>query len=295
MFIVVESGSTKADWMIINEEKEVALTTIGFNPYFHSKQDILIELNNNLELDLIKQDVKEIFFYGAGCSILSLNKIIEDGLGEYFANAKINVNHDLNASAYACYQDKPVIACILGTGSNSCLYNGESIYEKVPALGHILGDEGSGCYFGKKLLTDFLYNKLPIEINREFVNAGLNKEIIVENVYRKPNANVYIASFMPILLRNKDIEYSQNLIFEGLNLFIENHVKCFDNYREKEVSFVGSVAYLLKDELEKICLLNDLKIGKIIRRPLEQLVSYHKHKLEKVQKKLSFQRSDQLN
>ena len=140
----------------------------------------------------------------------------------------------------------------------------------------------------EKNFLQILYNKLPIEINREFVNAGLNKEIIVENVYRKPNANVYIASFMPILLRNKDIEYSQNLIFEGLNLFIENHVKCFDNYREKEVSFVGSVAYLLKDELEKICLLNDLKIGKIIRRPLEQLVSYHKHKLEKVQKNYLF-------
>lgn len=276
MFIVVESGSTKADWMVINGAQEIVHSTKGFNPYFHTKQDILLELNAKIELDLIKEDVKEIFFYGAGCSTPELNEIIESGLKAFFVNAIIHVDHDLNACAYACYDDKPEIACILGTGSNSCYYDGEKAIEVVPALGYILGDEASGNYFGKKILADFLYGRLPDPMSRELEVAGINKSVIIEHIYKKPNANVYIASFMPTLIRHKDLEYSQKIIRDGFQNFIGTHVKCYANYQKCEVNFVGSLADLLQQELREVCSENDISIGCIIRRPLDRLVKYHK-------------------
>lgn len=275
MFIVVESGSTKADWMVVSDGVKMAYNTKGFNPYFHSKEDILLELHDHLELDLIKEKVEQLFFYGAGCSSPHLNRIIEKGLAAFFTKAKIYVNHDLAASAYACYGGKPEIACILGTGSNSCYYDGITISEEVPALSYILGDEGSGCYLGKKLISDYLYKRLPDAISQDLEAQQITKEIIFENVYRKPDANVYIASFMKTLVHHKNLSYSQRLIESAFQDFIDIHVKCFANYREVEVNFVGSVASLLQDELHEICEKNGIKIGRIIRRPLEHLVNYH--------------------
>jgi N-acetylglucosamine kinase-like BadF-type ATPase len=287
MFIVVESGSTKADWMVIDGEKETVYSTKGFNPYFHSERDILLELNDQIQLDLIKEDVEEIFFYGAGCSSNELNRIIEDGLSAFFINADIHVDHDLNACAYACYDDKPEIACILGTGSNSCYFDGTTVQEVLPALGYILGDEGSGNYFGKRILTDFLYGRLPHEMHKELESKGANKSIIIENIYKKPDANVYIASFMPLLIKHKDLGYSQKIIKDGFQVFIDTHVKCYDNYLECDVNFVGSLADLLQQELREVCTKNGVSVGCIIRRPLDKLVKYHRSIQGAPQKNLS--------
>lgn len=275
MFIVVESGSTKADWMVVDDGVKIAYNTKGFNPYFHNKEDILLELNDHLELDLIKDKVEQLYFYGAGCSSPQLNQIIKKGLAAFFTKAEIHVNHDLAASAYACFGGKPEIACILGTGSNSCFYNGSSVVEEVPALSYILGDEGSGCHMGKQLLTDYLYKRVPDQIAQDLEAQQITKEIIFENVYRKPDANVYIASFMKTLIHHKNLSYTQQLIKKSFQAFIDVHVKCFVNYKDVEVNFVGSVASLLQDELHEVCEKNDIKVGRIIRRPLEHLVNYH--------------------
>ena len=275
MLLVVESGSTKADWMLVDNEQETIFVTKGFNPYFHSKEDILNELNGNYDLNLIKDQVTKLFFYGAGCSIPELNAVVKSALSTYFNRAVVKVDHDLKASAFACYGGKPEIACILGTGSNSCYFDGKKITEAVPALGHILGDEGSGSYFGKRILSDFLYHRLPQEMAEELNDLGLNKEVIIEHVYMLHDANVYIASFMPILIRHKNLSYCQEVIEEGIRKFIDIHVKCYDNYREVEVNFVGSMACLLKDELKKICDSEEIKMGTVIRKPLKALVDYH--------------------
>lgn len=282
MFIVVESGSTKADWMVVNDGVKTAYNTKGFNPYFHSKEDILLELHDHLELDLLKDKVEQLFFYGAGCSSPHLNQIIEKGLAAFFTKAAIYVNHDLAASAYACYNGKPEIACILGTGSNSCYYDGNSIKEEVPALSYVLGDEGSGCYLGKQLLSDYLYKRLPDAISGDLEAQQVTKEVIFENVYRKPDANVYIASFMKTIIHHKNLSYTQRLIESAFQAFLDVHVKCFANYRDVEVNFVGSVASLLQDELHEVCEKNGIRIGRIIRRPLEHLVNYHE-KLDELQ------------
>lgn len=275
MFLVVESGSTKADWMLVNGTKRTPFSTKGFNPYFHSQAFILEELSMNDGLSEIKSAVEEIFFYGAGCSNEAMRSRIKEPLSAFFVNAEVQVYNDLEACTLACYRGVPQISSILGTGANSCFHDGNEIHKEVPALGYILGDEGSGSYFGKALIRDFLYKRMPQQLVDEFERAGLTKDILFENVYRKPNANVYLASLAPILIRNKNLEYSQNLIKKGFQDFIDVHVKCYDNYQSFEVNFVGSIASLLEDELRSVCANNDITIGRIIRRPLESLVAYY--------------------
>lgn len=267
--------------MILHNGNETISNTKGLNPYFHTKTDILEALNANDTLLSIKEDAQQIHFYGAGCSSPELNAIIEGGLSAFFRNAKISVDHDLNASAFACYNGEPEIACILGTGSNSCYFDGENVREEVPALGHLLGDEGSGNYFGKRMLTDYLYKKLPQPMHDAFVAMGLTKSSIIERVYQKPGVNVFIASLMPVLIENKDLPYAQALIRKGFQEFIDIHVKCFEEYKTCEVNFVGSISDLLQEELQAVCKDNEIRVGRIVRRPLQNLVNYHVKLLEK--------------
>lgn len=282
MLIVVESGSTKADWMILHNGTESIANTKGFNPFFHSKSDILSALNSNAVLNAIKDNVQQLHFYGAGCSNPELNAIVERGLSAFFLNAAITVDNDLNASAFACYNEEPEIACILGTGSNSCFFNGTSVREEVPALGYLLGDEGSGNYFGKRMLTDYLYKKLPEPMYNAFAEMGFTKTTIVDRVYRQSGANVFIASLMPVLVEHKHLPYSQDLIRKGFQEFVDIHVKCFVEHTSCEVNFVGSIADVLKEELHAVCAENGIRIGRILRRPLNNLVNYHVRRLEKL-------------
>jgi N-acetylglucosamine kinase-like BadF-type ATPase len=275
MLIVVESGSTKADWMIWNHGIKTLSSTMGFNPNFHSKSEIVKALEESSELSAVKNEVRQLYFYGAGCSTPELSTEIKNSLSAFFSKARIYVESDLTASAYACYSGESEIACILGTGSNSCFYDGKTVREEVPALGYVLGDEGSGTYFGKRMLADYLYKKLPNPMNEAFIEMGLNKQTILKRVYQESGSNVFIASLMPVLIANKGLPYSQNLIRKGFQEFIDTHVMCYPEYINCEVNFVGSVADLLQNELMEVCKLNDIKVGRIIRRPLEQLVAFH--------------------
>ena len=283
MFLVVESGSTKADWKLIGAPVESTFSTKGFNPYFHKEEDVLRELNRDKELFHIKDNIEEVFFYGAGCSSVKLNSILEKSLSHFFSKAEVFVSHDLTAAAFSCYEGEPIIACILGTGSNSCYYDGETVTEELPALSYILGDEGSGSHFGKILLSDFQYKRLPVPMDKELKQIGLTSAQINENVYMKPNANVYIASFMPIFLKHKYLKYSQDLIRKNFQQFIDIHVKCYENYRDVKVNFVGSIASLLETELKAVCADNEIKIGLILRHPLDRLAEFHKAKRDIVQ------------
>lgn len=275
MLIVIESGSTKSDWMIVDGEKRFQVSTMGFNPYFHDESDVENAVKEKDELTAIATSVLEIYFYGAGCSQPELNAKIERGLKRVFTNACITVGHDLEACAYSTYNGVPEIACILGTGSNSCYYDGNQVFEEIPALDFILGNEGGGTYFGRSLLADYLYKRLPEELFNEMQEMGLDKPTIIENVYMTSSANVYIASFMPLIVKYRHLPYCKELIHEGFKRFIEIHVKCYRNYKEVEVNFVGSMASLLSVELRAVCEEEELNVGTIIRRPLENLVNFH--------------------
>jgi N-acetylglucosamine kinase-like BadF-type ATPase len=277
MILIVESGSTKSDWVLVeNGAPTKRFKTMGFNPFFHNEQVISNAINDNQELSDISNNVLHVFFYGAGCSSDEMNAIVSRGLKRVFMNAEVSVDHDLLACALATYEGKPSIACILGTGSNSCYYDGQKLTESVPALGYILGDEGSGSFYGKKLLTDFLYNKLPEDMNQDLLNSfKIDKEIIFENVYRKPHANVYLASFMKFISGYKHTEYVDSMVKDGMKKFIENHVCCYDNCKEVKVHFIGSLSFIFQDQLNYAADKMGINVGLVIKNPADNLVSYH--------------------
>lgn len=279
MIIIVESGSTKSDWVLLNGEEQTTFKTKGLNPYFHSELDVENAILQNESLVALKDQVTQIWFYGSGCSSPDLNAIIHRGLQSVFLKARINIDHDLNACAYATYNGSPSISCILGTGSNSCFFDGKSIHEEVPALGYILGDEGSGAYFGKKLIADFLYKKLPKSIADRLNEEGWNNKRFVNLVYQKPHANVFLASFMPIISNYKDEPYINDMMKMGFKHFIENHVMCYENFASTQVHFVGSVAYFFADTLTEVFKESGLILGNIIRHPVDGLILYHKQKI----------------
>ena len=277
MYFIAESGSTKCDWMLVDGKNNQSFcSTMGFNPYFHSSDLIEVELNKVEKLAAIAAEIKGVYFYGAGCSSDELNAIVASGLKRVFVNAKILVDHDLLACAYATYSGRPQIACIIGTGSNSCYFDGKILSEEVPALGYILGDEGSGSFFGKQLISNFLYHRLPKEIEQDFIaEYNLSKSELIDHVYKKPNANVFIASFMPFIAKHKDNPYFKDMVREGFKRFMDVHVTCYKNYQDVEVNFVGSISQIFEQELREAAAVYNVTIGSLIKRPAEALVSYH--------------------
>ncbi|MEY4216841.1 MAG: hypothetical protein RLZZ68_1297 [Bacteroidota bacterium] len=277
MIFIVESGSTKSDWVLLDGKNNQSFySTMGFNPYFHSSELIEQELKKNSPMMLVAFEITEVFFYGAGCSSDKMNDIVKKGLSKVFPNALVHVDHDLVACAYSTYLGRPGISCIIGTGSNSCYFDGKDVTEVVPALGYILGDEGSGSYFGKKLLASYLYHKLPTHLAADFEEMyGLDKEAIVDKVYREPNANVFIASFMPFIAKHSDEPYFQTMIEAGFKHFMEVHVCCYSNYKSVDIHFVGSLAGIFRAALDRAAASLGIAVTSVIRKPVEGLVNYH--------------------
>ena len=278
MILVADSGSTKCDWILVTEDGTFHETnTMGFNPFFHTTELIAQKVRENDLLSSNSKEVIEIYFYGAGCSSADRNEIVAKGLKQVFVNAsKVVVDHDLTGAAIATTQGSKGIACILGTGSNSCYFDGIKVEEKIPALGYILGDEGSGSYFGKIMLSDWLYNRMPGELQKNFGEEyNLTKEAIFENVYNKPNANVYLASFMKFASSNKHVPYFKDMMYQGMARFSATHIWCFENFREVPVNFVGSIAYYFSEVLEEVAINHRFTPGKIEKRPVEPLAHYH--------------------
>ncbi len=283
MIVIAESGSTKCDWSILDDQHQVVLTakTPGFNPYFHDEQFISTEMSRSSELLQIQNEVDKVYFYGAGCSSETLNSVVFGALRVFFSQAEISVDHDLVAAAYSLYRGEPVIGCIIGTGSNSCFFDGSKVHEMVPALGFILGDEASGSYFGKRVLADYIYKRLPGEMQRDFEERfRVDWSEVVQKVYQNVHANVYLASFMRFIVDHKYNDYVQEMVKEGIARFIDIHVANYSNYHKYEVGFVGTVAFIFQDILREELLKRDCKPGLIIKHPADQLVKYHKeHKL----------------
>lgn len=283
MIIVADSGSTKCDWVFETSKGErVNTNTMGFNPFFHSTELIATQMMNNPQLKKYASDFTEVYFYGAGCSSTSRNIIVEKAIKRVFPNLKICVvDHDLLGACIATAGTSEGICCILGTGSNSCVFDGSKVTEHIPALGYVLGDEGSGSYFGKRLLRDWIYKAMPEELWNSFgIEYDLNTEVILDGVYKKPNPNVYMASFMKFTTANSDHTYIQDLVYEGLHEFATYHIIPYTNYSEKKVHFVGSVAYYFKNILEKVAEDLNFKVGKVNKRPIQAIAVYHGMKAE---------------
>lgn len=277
MVLIVDSGSTKSDWVLLKGLKERELfKTMGFNPYFHNETIIANAIKQNEDLFKYASEVTQVFYYGAGASSDDLKAVVKRALKRVFTHADIVVDHDLLACAYATYTGVPAISCILGTGSNSCHFDGKTLTEEVPALAYILGDEGSGSYFGKKLLSAFLYKHLPDAISKDLVDKfELSKDVIMENVYMMPHANVYLASFMRFIAEHKQDPWIDQMVYQGLKEFIRIHVCCFKDHKEVPVHFIGSVGYFFRDQLEKAAKELEVTLGTVTRKPIDGLVQYH--------------------
>lgn len=278
--IIADSGSTKTDWKIIsNTEKIATFKTIGFNPVLMNIDLITKELAPVFTDHSLNQSIDKIYYYGAGCWNLESCSIVLKALEGFFPVAEIRVTNDLLGAARAVCGHQAGIACILGTGANSCLYDGQKIVDNVPALGYIMGDEGSGAYLGKRLLQSYFYRALPKEIEHKLTSKyNISKKVMLENVYHKKVGNTYLASFAKFIIAEKEAPYIRQLITDAFDIFIKNQLLKYKKAADYPVHFIGSIAYFLEEILGEVLEQNELKLGKIIRQPIDGLVDFHKNK-----------------
>lgn len=278
MIIIADGGSTKTNWCLVtDEQKKVYFNTEGYNPYFSSKDYIINSLKENLPTDLQIDKITEVNYYGAGCSVDDKKKIVQDAMQAVFVNAKVNIGHDLLAAARAVLGTNEGFAAILGTGTNTCIYDGKNITHNIDSLAYILGDEGSGCYIGKKLLGDYVRGYMPEAVRELFWETyKLTPDQIIDNVYTKPLANRFCAGFSKFVYDNTvNIEYSRNLVKSSFEDFFRNLVTHYPNYQKYTFNCIGSVGYNFRNVLEEVAVENGMKMGNIIRSPIDNLVKYH--------------------
>lgn len=278
MVAIVDSGSTKSDWVILDDFKKVFLKTetIGFNPNFINKELIVPEIEKNTSLSTVKNSVTKIYFYGSGCGVQQNCDIIIEELGKVFIGAEIIVKEDLTAAAYAAYRGKPAIVCILGTGSNSCYFNGETIKIQLPSLGFLVGDEGSGSAIGKQLVRRFFMQKLPADLSSEFEETyKLTVEEALKNMYHTSRPNAYLADFNKFVVERKDHPYLQKMVHDEMLSFFDYQVLPYMESRDAEINFIGSIAYYYEDILRSAAAELNLTVGQIVQKPIESLVGYH--------------------
>jgi N-acetylglucosamine kinase-like BadF-type ATPase len=279
MRLIVDSGSTKTDWIAIDDAGHILFETqtLGLNPQVLSEDIVEERIINNYELYRVRNEVDSVYFYGAGCGTEPPRKLMDKVLATIFQNAETIVKEDTYAAVYAITDPKEQsIVCILGTGSNCSYFDGESVHQKVTSLGYVLMDDASGNYFGRQLLRDYYFNKIPDELSGLFAEEfNLGAEEIKTNLYKKTNPNTYLATFAKFVIVHKDEAYVQALIRKGLRLFIENQILQFENAKDLPIHFIGSIAHFLKNELEEELQSFDLTIGKVLKKPIEGLVSYH--------------------
>lgn len=279
MKLLVDSGSTKADWIATDNNGKVIFTTksLGLNPEVLTKDNIINRLNNSFDILQNKDKATHLYFYGAGCGTDRMRVFLKQVFQAYFTNAEITVNEDTYAAVYATTKkQEKAIVCILGTGSNCSYYDGEVLHQKVQSLGYIAMDDCSGNRFGRHLIRAYYFNKMPQNLAQEFEKEfDLDADVLKHNFYKEPNPNAYLAKFATFLIKHKDTEFCQQFIDKEVTAFIENYILQFDNYKDVPVHFIGSIAFYLKEELTKALNTYGITIGNVLRRPIDGLIQYH--------------------
>ncbi len=278
MVLIADSGSTKAGWCLLNGDKAERIKTQGLSPFFLSSAQIATILQNELLPGLPQAClVRKIRFYGTGCSIPKNVAIVKEALASVFPDAQdIHVEHDLMAAAHSLCGNKEGIACILGTGSNSCYFNGLSIERNSPGLGYILGDEGSGAYLGKKLLQSYLYGRFDTALKARFEEQfGVTETEVLEKVYKHPLANRYMASFTVFLSANRQHPTIDAILYSGLEDFFSEHITTYKQSKEVPVHFTGSIAWVFSDVIKSLCNKYGLILGTIEKEPMDGLIRYY--------------------
>ncbi|REE80017.1 BadF/BadG/BcrA/BcrD ATPase family protein [Lutibacter oceani] len=282
MILIADGGSTKADWICLDKSgNQVFKTrTNGLNPEILNAEAVLNRIQENQEITRIKNEVAEVYFYGAGCGTDRMTSLLTSIFESFFINAKIVVKEDTFAAVYAV-TTQPGIVCILGTGSNSCYFDGENVEVRVPSLGYILMDEASGNHFGKILIQDYYYGKMPKKAAKLFEKQfDLDADTIKKNIYKEENPNAYLATFAEFLLKNERTAYFNKVLRKGIVEFFKNRVLTYKECEEVPVHFVGSIAFFGKDIIEDVANYYRIVLGKVVRRPIDGLIDYHREKLK---------------
>jgi glucosamine kinase len=279
LLVIADSGSSKTDWVVIDQSGEhiAKIRTIGFNPYFQSSELIFSEVEKGFANLTEKLPlVSEVHFYGAGCSSKEKNQIVENAIKPIFRNANICVKHDLEAAAVATLGDENGIACIIGTGSNSCVWVGKEVVANVPSHGYIFGDEASGSFIGKELVRRYLMGLLNEELALSFEEVfGLSREQILNATYREPSPNVFLAKFAKFYSLHPNDSTLMSILEDGFNKFFEVRILPYHNYASFKLGFVGSIAYYFQPILKKVIEKHGMQLAKVIQCPIDELVAYH--------------------
>lgn len=280
MVLIAESGSTKTQWCALTiDQAENLVNTQGINPVLQSSDEIE-GIIRPVSAEIDKKDVGAVYFFGAGCASKSAKEKIWKAIYAVFGCDNIVVDTDLIAACLSLAGDSPAMIGLLGTGSNSCLWNGREIAERVPSLGYILGDEGGGVSIGKQLVSDFLKNQMPLNLRLKFIEKyDVSAEIVIERVYQMPMPNRYLAGFAPFAEVNINDEYCKLLVKKQFNDFVVRNILQYRKHSDFEIHFCGSIAYSHSDILKEVCNNHSIKVGKIVKEPINDLALYLKKKI----------------
>lgn len=279
MIAIADSGSTKCDWVILDDNGDAILktSTIGFNPNLINPALIPEEIKKNTDLLALEDRLSHVFLYGSGCGVEENCIAVANALKNIFRTAEITVKEDLTAAAYAAYDGRPAIICILGTGSNSCFFDGKTVRRELPSLGFLIGDEGSGSALGKLVVKNYFMKKLPEDLHNAFTEKyRLSIESLIKNMYHNPHANAYLAEFSKFIVDYKEHPFFQHLIFEEIKNFLDFQVLPYEESKTCEINFIGSIAHYYEDILRSAAAEMHLTVGKVVQKPIESLVEYHK-------------------
>ena len=284
MILIADSGATITDWCLLNTDRSINtyFKTSGLNTNYLSETEIseilFRELKPHLPYSTLEK-ISQVFFYGSGCSTEQKKKKIKSQILRLTPNADIIADHDMVGAAISLCGNDMGIACILGTGSNSCFYDGKNVEKTILSLGYLLGDEGSGTYIGKKILCAYLKNKMPHDVQQLFyAKYKKQPENIITDMYAAPHVGAYFAAFSHFASENLNVQYIQNIVKECFTDFTNEQLSLFDEAKHLPIGFVGSIAAVFHQELKSVLANTGYRLGKIIQNPIRGLVEFHQKK-----------------
>ncbi len=274
--LIADAGATKTEWCLVQNGKVKTVLTAGISPYFLNSEQIVALVQKELVPKLKKTPIDVVYYYGTGCINPDNKKMVKKSLQQVFKESKVFVTHDVEGAAKGLCGRNKGIACILGTGSSSCFYNGKKITKSRTGLGYVLGDEGSGAYLGRKVLQYYLYHTFDEDLRARFDAAYVtNATEILENVYKKPLPNRYLATFARFLAENRGHYMIENIIEDGLNDFFFTHLCKYSESWHYPINFVGGVSFGFRDILKELCSVYNFELGRVLQKPINGLVEYH--------------------
>ncbi len=277
MIIVGDSGSSTTNWVLINGKEVInEFTTAGFNPYYYGADVLVNSIEQGFGPEVNKEAIDAVYYYASGCSTTHNRNIVSDALSQVFVNAQLSIDHDLFGAARALLHDNSGIACILGTGSNSCRWDGKAITEQAPSLGYLLGDEGSGTFMGKLFITGLLRGEAGVEMSQLFEESyHMKLADVLVRLYQQDMPNKFLAELSKFIKTHENHSYCQTVVQQSMDWFFKYFIEIYEGYTDESVAFTGSVAHYFSEQLSQVMGSHGIRNIKIIQKPIDGLTIYH--------------------